>query len=97
MDAFTWHEAWKRYLLWMKDVAKPSVYDRWSWHYSTLSKDEDVRSNFKTILLFDIDMHSSYVSPPFTLVPANWQLQLKVHLSLHPILGSRSEHQEHGH
>ncbi|KAN0081315.1 hypothetical protein V8E55_008939 [Tylopilus felleus] len=76
MDALTWQEAWRHYLTWLQDVCDAEVYLRWSWHYTTLSQDPDLHDNFDSILLFDIDMRSTYASRPSPLVVSTWQAQL---------------------
>ncbi|KAF8435503.1 hypothetical protein L210DRAFT_3648665 [Boletus edulis BED1] len=83
LDAFTWHEAWKRYLSWLQDpnVAQPEVHERWFTHYSFLSKDEAIRSNFKAILTFDMNWRASYAAQPFIHDPVEWQLRLQVNHS----------------
>ncbi|KIK78920.1 hypothetical protein PAXRUDRAFT_771359, partial [Paxillus rubicundulus Ve08.2h10] len=59
MDALTWQEAWQHKILWLAKVSKPAVHKHWSWHFSTLLKDEVVHDNFKAILSFDIRMRLS--------------------------------------
>ncbi|KAG6373563.1 hypothetical protein JVT61DRAFT_6209 [Boletus reticuloceps] len=79
LDAFTWQEAWKRYLTWLQDpkVAQPEIHERWLTHYSLLSKDEAIRSNFKAILTFDMNWRASYAAQPFIHDPVEWQLRLQ--------------------
>ncbi|KIK81746.1 hypothetical protein PAXRUDRAFT_155325 [Paxillus rubicundulus Ve08.2h10] len=56
MDALTWKEVWQHKISWLAEVAEPAVHERWSWHFSTLLKDEAICDNFKVILSFDIRM-----------------------------------------
>ncbi|KAN0101068.1 hypothetical protein V8E55_001052 [Tylopilus felleus] len=79
LDAFTWQEAWKHYLTWLQDpkVAQPEIYECWLNHYSLLSKDEAICSNFKAIIIFDMNWHTSYTAQPFIHDPVEWQLHLQ--------------------
>ncbi|KAH0833909.1 hypothetical protein J3R83DRAFT_11093 [Lanmaoa asiatica] len=76
LDAPTWNEAWGRYLNWLREVSDPEVYDRWHWHYTTLANDGAVRSNFKAILTFDMNMRVSYAAQPFVHKVYDWHLRL---------------------
>ncbi|KAF8432019.1 hypothetical protein L210DRAFT_867328 [Boletus edulis BED1] len=80
LNAFTWQEAWKRYLMWLQDpkVMQPEIHECWLTHYSLLSKDEAIRSNFKTILTFDMNWCTSYAAQPFIHDPVEWQLHLQI-------------------
>ncbi|KIJ17528.1 hypothetical protein PAXINDRAFT_9477 [Paxillus involutus ATCC 200175] len=77
MDALTWQEAWQCKISWLAEVAEPAVHEHWSWHFSTLLKDEAIRNNFKAILSFDIRMRSRYTAQPFQHDERDWQARLQ--------------------
>ncbi|KIK78059.1 hypothetical protein PAXRUDRAFT_775023, partial [Paxillus rubicundulus Ve08.2h10] len=58
MDTLTWQEAWQCKISWLAEVTEPAIHECWSWHFSTLLKDEAIHDNFKAILSFDIRMRS---------------------------------------
>ncbi|KAF8125872.1 hypothetical protein EV363DRAFT_1453447 [Boletus edulis] len=62
-------------------VADPNIHERWNTHYDLLSKDEAIHSNFKAILMFDINWRASYATQPFTHGLVQWLLHLQVTLS----------------
>ncbi|KIK80777.1 hypothetical protein PAXRUDRAFT_764473, partial [Paxillus rubicundulus Ve08.2h10] len=64
MDALTWQEAWQHKISWLTKVAEPAIHECWSWHFSTLLKDEAIWDNFKAILSFNIRMRNFENSPP---------------------------------
>ncbi|KIK92606.1 hypothetical protein PAXRUDRAFT_13136 [Paxillus rubicundulus Ve08.2h10] len=77
-DALTWQEAWQCKISWLAEVAEPVIHEHWSWHFSTLLKDEAIHNNFKAILSFDIRMHSCYAAQPFQHDECDWQVHLQV-------------------
>ncbi|KAG0693352.1 hypothetical protein DFH29DRAFT_776788, partial [Suillus ampliporus] len=60
MDPLSWQEAYQRYLTWIKDIGDAPLHDRWTNHFTTLSKDDAVRKNFRAIIEFDVETHQNY-------------------------------------
>ncbi|KAG2128732.1 hypothetical protein DEU56DRAFT_694822, partial [Suillus clintonianus] len=60
MDPLSWQEAYQHYLTWIKDIGDAPSLDRWTNHFTTLSKDDVVRKNFRAIIEFDIKTHQNY-------------------------------------
>ncbi|KAG1719865.1 uncharacterized protein EDB91DRAFT_1027501, partial [Suillus paluster] len=55
LDPLSWQEAYQRYLTWIKDIGDPSSHKHWTDHFTTLSKDDAVRKNFRAIIEFDVE------------------------------------------
>ncbi|KAG1810397.1 uncharacterized protein HD556DRAFT_1205263, partial [Suillus plorans] len=60
LDPLSWQEAYQRYLTWIEDIGDASSLKRWTTHFTTLSKDEAVRKNFRAIIEFDVETRQNY-------------------------------------
>ncbi|KAG1735977.1 hypothetical protein EDB19DRAFT_1604872, partial [Suillus lakei] len=60
LDPLSWQEAYQRYLTWIEDIGDASALKRWTMHFTTLSKDEAVRKNFRAIIEFDVETRQNY-------------------------------------
>ncbi|KIK78685.1 hypothetical protein PAXRUDRAFT_772148, partial [Paxillus rubicundulus Ve08.2h10] len=76
MDALTWQEVWQHNISWLAEVAEPTIHECWSWHFSTLLKDEAIHDKLKAILSFNIRMHSCYTAQSFQHYEHDWQVSL---------------------
>jgi hypothetical protein len=50
IDPLLWQEAYQRYLTWIKDIGDAASLERWTNHFTTLSKEDAVRKNFRAII-----------------------------------------------
>lgn len=58
-------EAWRNRLKFMRAVgASTGVYDRWNRHFVFLSGHENLKANFQSILMFDIEQRKEYAAHP---------------------------------
>ncbi|KAF8059300.1 hypothetical protein FPV67DRAFT_1426747 [Lyophyllum atratum] len=65
MEPADWMEAWRNRLKFMKVVgASTGVYERWNRHFVFLSGHENLKANFQSILMFDIEQRKEYAAHP---------------------------------
>ena len=64
MDIADWHEAWNRYHTFVDTHYNTIGSKRWRDHYIFLSKQDNFRLNFPTILKFDIEQRTCYALDP---------------------------------
>ncbi|KAL6304315.1 hypothetical protein BKA93DRAFT_713050, partial [Sparassis latifolia] len=60
MDVADWHEAWNRYIPFLRTHSDSAVAQRWEEHYQFLSKQDDFKRDFHAILTFDIEQRTRY-------------------------------------
>ena len=77
LDPLTWQESYQRYLTWIADIGDPQALKRWTSHFTSLSKDEAVRKNFRAILEFDIETRQNYALRPHQHNQIEWEARLQ--------------------
>jgi len=64
MDVSDWHEAWNWYLTFLTTYHNGPSTKRWHAHYLFLSKQDNFKLNFPTILKFDIEQRTNDALEP---------------------------------
>lgn len=81
LDLSQWHEAWRNYLDFIKQIYSPALAARWSDHYNFLASTDDFKTSYPWILRFDIAERTAYTFRPmkFDLVAYSQRFtQMKV-------------------
>ncbi|KIK33482.1 hypothetical protein CY34DRAFT_99512, partial [Suillus luteus UH-Slu-Lm8-n1] len=85
------------YLMWIEDIGDATTFKHWTNHFTTLSKDDTVRKNFRAIIEFDVKTHQNYTLCPHQHDQAEWNhcLTKKKYDTMQKFMYRTKEHMSH--